>query len=708
MPLSRPDALRAARRACAVSAFAASLGLAFAPGSAAAQDPVEPEEFNEEAFLADGEGSNVTSYPPSFFAEFRPNTAMDMINRLPGFSFEGGSGARGFAGTAGNVLIDGARPPSRSDSLSEVLGRVPASAVARIDIVRGGTGGIDMQGRSVVANVIRKPGGGITGAVTGGLNVALNGHASPYATTQVQRQANGRLVEGSLAVYRNMNGNEGLRYRINPDGSVREYLAGTNGYDSWRYEAAGAFETTVLGGKFRLNASANMQVNDNRDQGRFTVPLGDEFSLSGNERIAGEAGLRYSRNILGAEFEGVLFQSRSHNESESESVRRAFTNGNLGADDGGETIGSVSVRLPKWGNWAFETGGETAFNFTETVSARTLNGAPFGLAGDASRVEELRSEIFGTATWTPTGQLSVESAVRYETSTITATSNAGGSEKSLEYVKPRMNVSWTPKSGHQFNLRVERFVDQLSFGAFASSVSFNSSLDTSVIGIGNLDLEPEQSWIYDLRYERRWGGQNSIVAQIVWRDIENQLTRAIVPAPTLADPARVAEITKNGEAAWRSQVNLSANLELDRWGIPGGLLNLSVNIRDSETIDGVTGLPRKQGGETPFSWNSSFSQNIQRLNLRWSISLEGDTENVNFQPRSISVNQGEYSLRANFSWKPRPDLTVGGGVNNIGGGSGRSRTVFYDAPRNVGAPLYYETRYGNGVPTAFVSLRKSL
>ena len=33
-----------------------------------------------------------------FFAASRPNTALDMINRLPGFQLDSGNSARGFAG----------------------------------------------------------------------------------------------------------------------------------------------------------------------------------------------------------------------------------------------------------------------------------------------------------------------------------------------------------------------------------------------------------------------------------------------------------------------------------------------------------------------------------------------------------------------------------------------------------------------------------
>ena len=80
---------------------------------------------------------NVISYTPADFAAARPNTAMDMINRLPGFQFDGGDSVRGFAGAAGNVLIDGQRPTIKSDSLQDTLARITIKQVERIDVIRG-------------------------------------------------------------------------------------------------------------------------------------------------------------------------------------------------------------------------------------------------------------------------------------------------------------------------------------------------------------------------------------------------------------------------------------------------------------------------------------------------------------------------------------------------------------------------------------------
>ena len=75
--------------------------------------------------------SGVLVFTPDFFAANRPNTAQDMVNRIPGFSINDGAQTRGFEGAVGNVLINGNRPASKNDTGSNVLSRTPASQVER-------------------------------------------------------------------------------------------------------------------------------------------------------------------------------------------------------------------------------------------------------------------------------------------------------------------------------------------------------------------------------------------------------------------------------------------------------------------------------------------------------------------------------------------------------------------------------------------------
>ena len=110
-----------------------------------------------------------------------------MLNRIPGFCST--TAPRCAAERGGNVLIDGQRPASKADSLQDILFRIPASKVERIDIIRGGAPGIDMQGKTVLANVIRKKDGGLRGV----LAVADNHVGDGRDLGQIRLEGSGAL-----------------------------------------------------------------------------------------------------------------------------------------------------------------------------------------------------------------------------------------------------------------------------------------------------------------------------------------------------------------------------------------------------------------------------------------------------------------------------------------------------------------------------------
>ena len=146
----------------------------------------------------------VSSYPASFFAAAQPNTAREMIDRVPGFTFDDGATARGFDAAAGNVLIDGELPASKNDDIDSVLRRLPASQVLRIDVIRGGAPGIDMHGKSLVANVIRKPPGPPD---SGDIQISdrwltSDGRQVPGVRIEGTRQNDGKTLEGAFAIGR--------------------------------------------------------------------------------------------------------------------------------------------------------------------------------------------------------------------------------------------------------------------------------------------------------------------------------------------------------------------------------------------------------------------------------------------------------------------------------------------------------------------------
>ena len=72
-----------------------------------------------------------------------------MVRRLPGFELiDVDEEVRGFSGSRGNVLFDGRAAIGKQESLEQMLRRIPALSVLRIELIRGGTAGRDRQLRT--------------------------------------------------------------------------------------------------------------------------------------------------------------------------------------------------------------------------------------------------------------------------------------------------------------------------------------------------------------------------------------------------------------------------------------------------------------------------------------------------------------------------------------------------------------------------------
>lgn len=646
---------------------------------------------------------NITPYAPDYFAEFRPVTALDMIGRIPGFQFDGGASARGFAGTAGNVLIDGERPPTRSDALSTVLSRIPASQVLRIDVVRGGAGGIDMQGKAVVANVIRKPDAGVTGAVSGSASVSDRGRLSPGFSIQAQRQRDGRSLDGSFQLNLGESDSDGSRFRIAPDGQLLLMGRSDGDFEYQIAQATTVYEGPMAGGRLRANGLLAYNASAYTGLDLLVLPPGEERSLSGNDTLKGEAGLRWTRSLpLGMTLEMVGFQQLVRSDGDFTYDTPAFTSDTVSETTSGESIVSAGLKFSPWGEWNLEAGSEVALNWVESTSAFGFNASPVLLPGDDTRVEELRSETFVTGVWNPHPSLNVETTLRYEASRITATGTAGDAETELTFLKPRLNIGWTPGPGHQTNFRIERNADQLSFGAFTASASFT----TGIFGRGNPDLRPAQVWLAQARYERVYDRQGSFLAELTHERIDDVLGQVIVLETPPGGSGPVAfNITRNVGEATRDTLKLTNRLPLDQYGMTGGILSTGAQWRRSQTEDPVTFLERRLSGEQPFSWNLGLSQNLPAQRISWNINASSGIEQRGFSPRTLSYARSDPAFSAGLTYRPDAALSISGSL--YVGGTFENVFTLFGAPRPGGPTLYEEQNRTRGQMQASVSVRRS-
>ena len=683
---------------------ATSVALALA-GTAAAQAPAAAGA--DDVMPAAAGTDNVTPYEPAFFAEYRPVTALDMIGRIPGFQFDGGTSARGFAGTAGNVLIDGERPVTRSDSLATILSRIPASQVLRIEVIRGGAGGIDMQGKAMVANVIRTADAGVSGSASAGLSFTDQGRWQPSLSIQGQRQRGGRSMDGSLRWSGASLESNSVRQRFAPDGSLLLIGLEDSEISFQSAEATGVYEGPLAGG--RLRANALFSQNDSVFEGTETLirPGGQEDSRSDSLRRRGEAGLRWTRSLpRGMHLELVGFQSVTDNESLSAFDTPLFTARVISDQLSGETIGSGALKFAPLetglGEIGLETRSELAFNWVESATAYTFDDSPLPLPGDDTRVEELRSESSITATWAARTDLNIQADLRYELSRIIATGSAGEGETSLQFLKPRLVATWTPAPRNTLTFRFERTVDQLSFGAFTASAAFS----TGIYGRGNPDIRPAQTWLSSVRYERLFGTQGSFVAEYAHEDMDDILgSVVVVEVPTGGGAPQSFNITRNVGGATRDKVSLAGRLPLDEWGLEGGLFSGQVFYRWSDTTDPVTFEGRRLSGEQASGWSASLSQNLVAQRISWSVSVSSGSEGRSFGPSFISDFRSRPTGQLSLTYRPDARLSVSGGLF-IASDSESDFTLF-GAPRNIGAPLYTEVGRHPGSSQIYLSVRRS-
>ena len=100
--------------------------------------------------------SGSIQYEAEFFSQFSPRTAFDMIRQVPGFTLqEVDLEKRGYAAAAGNVLIDGEYPSNKSQTLEDILQRIPANQVVRIEVWRSDSGELGSNRSSTLANIVR-------------------------------------------------------------------------------------------------------------------------------------------------------------------------------------------------------------------------------------------------------------------------------------------------------------------------------------------------------------------------------------------------------------------------------------------------------------------------------------------------------------------------------------------------------------------------
>ncbi len=459
-----------------------------APASAVATQPYEGE-------------NGLLIYPPAFFSDARPVNALDMVNRIPGFGINQNTEVRGFSGAVGNVLFDGSRPASKDEGLSGLLQRIPADQVERIELIRGGAPGVDMQGYSTVINVVRRAGQSSRQIVVfGGAFIFDDGRSIPNFGMEISGTNGQRQYSFALSPSTSINDGvgSGSQRRYDPTGTLLSEDRVESESDGDGLGIRGRWQQPLHGGEIEL--TGNLGYYDYKFEHNQSGLAGASFLTDSADSVYGEAGLRYS-HPLGARARG---EGRVIQRLRETTGRQSFTRPSVDQlfaydNTSGETIVRGSVTFEPGEDLTIESGAEGAFNFLDAQQSLTFGGVPMPLPSDSVRVEELRGEVFSQATWRPNEDVTVEGGLRVERSTISQT-GAVDLNQTFTFLKPRAVLTWSPGEHDQLQIRIEREVGQLDFGDFAAS----AELSNNVLNAGNANLSPQSAWTFEASWERRF------------------------------------------------------------------------------------------------------------------------------------------------------------------------------------------------------------
>ncbi len=668
---------------------------AFALAAAAA--PVQaqtPPAGSEEVPAAAAPAAGARVYEPSHFAQFAPRNALDMVTRIPGFTISGGNnqGQRGLGQATQNVIVNGERFSSKSESVEEQLRRISATDVVRIELVDGNT--LDIPGLTgLVANVIYKS-NGVSGQFR--WNAGFRPHnteAQLYGGEASLTGSSGRLdYTVSLSNDNDRFGADGPVILTDGSGALIERQDTKFSGKSDNPKLATIFGYDFGGG---VLANANLSYGEDfyyRDEPEIGYPVigpvrtrssrvhedGPEYEIGGDIQFPLGPG---TMKLIGLEryerdnYTATLVDSFA-GDSDATGYRFDQTNG------AGERIGRFEYGWKLWqADW--QLSGEAAFNRLDRVSA-LFELAPDGdfVALDfpegTGGVTEDRYEASLSFSRQLARTLSIQAIGAVEFSRIEQT-GTGANSRSFKRPKGSFAATWKPADGFDLSVTLARRVSQLSFGDFLASVSLNDDNENG----GNNELVPYQSWNVEIEANKRFGPWGSIKLEarqawfedfIDWFPLENG-----------------GEARGNIGDARRLHLEANATINMDPIGWKGARFDIQAVKRFMHVTDPFTGIDRGFSYDQEGALEVAFRHDIPASDWAWGADLS-HFDNAPYARRYEEGREWEGPFFGTLfvEHKDVLGLTVQARAGNLLGGRNYYRRTVFDGSRENGDVLFHE------------------
>jgi hypothetical protein len=455
-----------------------------------------------------------TIYDAAYFAQFAPRSAYDIVQHVPGFQLDLGAGqngadVRGFAGTAGNVVINGSRPSTKSEALDTTLQRIPAQRVVRVELGSGDLYGSDYAGKSQVLNVILSDAGGIDA------NVTIGGTRRYTGYVQKNVSANALIRKGASSLNLSAGTGYNRQYEEGTDtlvdtatGDLVEFRRKHNVYANKNPFIAAAYALEHgANDAYRVNLRWQPNRFDLEQRNRvspFDGPQHDDSLFQHYKDPVFELGGDVTRPLAKGAIKFVALATRRKRHDFDQYVQRDGLLDQGGVTNGGfdqlidarrnETIGRVSWTRSNLLGLSFEAGAEAAYNTLDDhveLNAVDEDGTrvPIELSIADATVKEKRGEVYVNLGKALSPTLRVDGGVNYEYSNLKVRGDAVA-DRTLKFLKPNLTLDWKPGGGWHTQLSVKRTVAQLDFYDFISV----GDLSTKRINGGNAELQPQRTW----------------------------------------------------------------------------------------------------------------------------------------------------------------------------------------------------------------------
>jgi hypothetical protein len=657
---------------------------------------------------SDGPGGR-TVYEAAYFSQFSPANALEIVRRVPGFTLDLGSQeVRGFGQAAGNVVVNGSRPSSKSDTIETILARIPASRVARVEIGPGDLFGAEFSGKPQVLNLILTSAGGLAGTLNATVRRNFAGDISPEGNVSALYRRGRSNFNVSAGINNNRFPEEGtdtlvalpggseteFRRKFNDIGDREIYLSG-----SWEHNA-GDNRTAHL--NFRI-ARGRFRLDQENDVFPAIGPVRDDRLSQHYRRRDFEIGGDVTRPLLGGGLKLIGLATRRSRLNEDVSLNRVGGTviGGFAQDSDSqrdETVARLVWNRANLLGWSVETGVEGALNSLESdvnFFAVDAGGARtrIDLPVDQATVTEWRGEAFVNAGRALSPALRLDLGLTYEASRLTVEGDATA-ERTLRFLKPKAVLDWKPAGGWHAQLSLARTVAPLTFDDFISS----AELANDRVDAGNADLVPQRAWEARLTVEKPILGDGLAKVELGYNRIS--LLQDRVPTPEGFDaPGNIG----TGRQAF---VRGTLDAPLARIGIKGGRLTLNGMIQEMSVEDPYTHEKRRFSGVSSWSLEASFRQDLGKY--AWGVSYFGSPSITFFRRDELDSPNGlEPYVTAFAEYRPSRETTITVGADNLFEVKGTRGRLFFFPDRSNRQPALSELRERNSHVTLYLRLKQS-